>query len=76
MYYEYKYVAVIDPDEVIVPLLDEDWPGLLRQTEYLTKRLQVTDCPSVFLFKHTYVRYNGHTGVRVLLQRCKMSIVS
>ena len=53
--YEYKYVAVIDPDEVILPLLDEDWPALLRRTEYLTKRLQVTDSPSGFLFKHTYV---------------------
>ncbi len=35
--YKFKYLAVVDFDEVIVPHHDKDWHGLLGRLEALTK---------------------------------------
>ncbi len=35
--YKFKYLAVVDFDEVIVPRQNKDWHGLLRSLEAMTK---------------------------------------
>ncbi len=35
--YRFKYLVVVDLDEVIVPRLDKDWHGLLNRLEEYEK---------------------------------------
>ncbi len=35
--YKFKYLAIVDFDEVIVPRQNKDWHGLLRSLEAMTK---------------------------------------